>query len=101
MRKRRERIEQKGSRERIENRKRQSEFRCQFEEEEKHHHLPLLVVRLLQGTAALLRRHDFQTRFCKRYIIEVLSWVHIIGRAKQAPHWGVQRDFGMSVHCKN
>ena len=65
MRKRRvERIE-KGSREMIEKGERDKrELRRQFEEEEEeHHHLPLLVVQLPQGTAVLLRRHEFLTRF--------------------------------------
>ena len=51
---RRERIE-KGSRERIEIAREKKErdkgkLRSQFEEEEDHHHLPVLVVQLPQGT---------------------------------------------------
>ena len=53
---RRERIE-KGSRERIE---------VERKEKEEHHHLPLLVVQLPQGTAVLIRRHEFLTRFCSK-----------------------------------
>ena len=50
----------KGSRERIEKERKEKEskreLRRQFEEEEKeHHHLPMLVVQLPQGTAVLLR----------------------------------------------
>ena len=33
---------------------------------EEHHHLPLLVVQLPQGTAVLLQRHEFLTRFCSK-----------------------------------
>ena len=63
---RRERIE-KGSRERIEKERNQRELRRQFkEEEEDHHHLPLPVVQLPQGTTVLLRKHEFLTRFCSK-----------------------------------
>ena len=64
---RRERIE-KRSRERIDREKDKRELRLQFEEEEeKHHHLPLLV-KLPQGTAVLLQRHEFPTRFCSKVL---------------------------------
>ena len=69
---RRERIEKGSSREDRDREKR--EKREQFEEEEEHQHLPLLVVQL----------PDIPTRFCQEYII---------GRAKPAPHWGVQSRF--------
>ena len=64
---RRESIE-KGSRERIEMREKkkiQKGLRRQFEEEEEHHHFPLLV-HLPQGTAVLLRKHEFLNRFCSK-----------------------------------
>ena len=53
----------KGRRERIEKGSRDKrELRWQFEkEEEKHHHLPMHVVQLPQGTAVFHRRHEFQT----------------------------------------
>ena len=55
---------EKGSRERIEIERRQKGVEMTFEEEEEeHHHLPMLVVQLPQGTAVLLRRHEFPTRF--------------------------------------
>ena len=61
----------KGRRERIKDREKRErdkrELRWQFEEEEEeHHHLPQLVVQLPQGTAVLLRRHEFPTRFCSK-----------------------------------
>ena len=31
-----------------------------------HHHLPVLVVQLPYGTAVLLRRQEFPTRFCSK-----------------------------------
>ena len=47
-----------------EKRKRQKGVKKTIEvEEEEHHHLPLLVIP--QGTAVLLRRHEFPTRFSK------------------------------------
>ena len=52
---RRERIE-KGSRESIEIERKEKKTKRIFEEEEKHHHLPLLVVQLPQGTAYPLVR---------------------------------------------
>ena len=61
----------KGRRERIEkerNERDKRELRSQFEEEEEHHHLPLLVVQLPKGTAVLLRRHEFPTRFCSKVL---------------------------------
>ena len=54
-------------REREERERKKRELRCQFEEEEEeHHHLPLLVVQRPRGTAVLLRRHEFPTRFCSK-----------------------------------
>ena len=53
---RRERIE-KGSRERIEIERKETKGNQKFQE--KHRHLPLLVVQLPQGT-------EFPTRFCSK-----------------------------------
>ena len=70
-----ERIE-KGSRERIEiERKEKRELRWQFEEEEEHQHLPLLVVQIPQGTVLLLlsSRLDSALKRCSSEVLLVSS----------------------------
>ena len=60
---RRERFE-KGSRGKIE----RKEKKQMGVEKEEHHYLPQLVVQLPQGTAVLLRKHEFPTRFCSKVL---------------------------------
>ena len=62
---RRERIE-KGSREKIERKEKETNGSCDDNLKRKRRNLPLLVFQLPQGTAVLLRRHEFQTRFCSK-----------------------------------
>ena len=75
---RRERIGKGAAREDKEREKREErdkrELRRQLEEEEEeHHHLSLLVVQLPQGTAALLRRHEFPTISSAKALYEVVG----------------------------
>ena len=72
---RRERIE-KGSRERIEKERDKRELRRQFEKEEEHHHLPLLVVRLPQG----LMKQKLQNRATLSHQSFCQHWGYLISR---------------------
>ena len=78
------RLESLEDRDREKRERYEREWRWQFEEEEEHHHLPLLVVQLPQGTAVLLRRHEFPTRFCikalQQWSIDVKN--EVVGVAK-------------------